>query len=38
MIKQNNNIKYDFSQKLLRNIVEHLIAVKINNEVIAINP
>jgi len=33
-----NNIKFDFSQKLLRKIIEHIIAVKIDDEVIPINP
>ena len=33
-----NNIEFDFSQKLLRKIIEHLIAVKIGDEVIPINP
>jgi transposase len=33
-----NDIKFDFSQKLLRKIIEHLIAVKIDDEIIPINP
>jgi hypothetical protein len=33
-----NNIKFDFSQKLLRKIIEHIIAVKIDDEIIPINP
>ena len=33
-----NNITFDFSQKLLRKIIEHLIAVKIDDEIIPINP
>ena len=33
-----HGIKFEFSQKLLRKIIEHLLAVKINNEIIPINP
>ena len=33
-----NNIKFDFSQKLLRKIIEYIIAVKIDDEIIPINP
>jgi hypothetical protein len=33
-----NDIEFDFSQKLLRKIIEHLIAVKIDDEIIPINP
>ena len=33
-----NNITFDFSQKLLRKIIEHLIAIKIDDEIIPINP
>jgi transposase len=33
-----NDIEFDFSQKLLRKIIEHLIAIKIDDEVIPINP
>lgn len=33
-----NNIKFDFSQKFLRKIIEHIIAVKIDDEIIPINP
>ena len=30
--------KFNFSQKLLRKIIEHLIAIKIDDEIIPINP
>jgi len=33
-----NDIKFDFSQKFLRKIIEHLIAVKIDDELVPINP
>jgi hypothetical protein len=33
-----NNVKFDFSQKFLRKIIEHIIAVKIDDEIIPINP
>ena len=33
-----NNVKFNFSQKLLRKIIEHLIALKIGDEIIPINP
>ena len=33
-----NNVKFNFSQKLLRKIIEHLIAIKIGDEIIPINP
>ena len=33
-----NNVKFNFSQKFLRKIIEHLIALKINDEIIPINP
>jgi hypothetical protein len=33
-----NDVKFDFSQKFLRKIIEHIIAVKIDNEIIPINP
>jgi transposase len=33
-----NHVQFNFSQKLLRKIIEHLIAVKIDNEIIPINP
>ena len=33
-----HNIKFNFSQKLLRKIIEHFIALKINDEVLPINP
>ena len=33
-----NNVKFDFSQKFLRKIIEHIIAVKIEDEIIPINP
>lgn len=33
-----NNVKFNFSQKLLRKIIEHLIALKIDDEIIPINP
>jgi len=33
-----NNVKFNFSQKFLRKIIEHLIAIKIDNEIIPINP
>jgi len=33
-----NNVKFDFSQKLLRKIIEHIIALKIDDEIIPINP
>jgi hypothetical protein len=33
-----HGVKFEFSQKLLRKIIEHLLAVKINNEIIPINP
>jgi len=32
------NIKFDFSQKLLRKIIEHLVALKIDDELLPINP
>ena len=32
------NIKFNFSQKLLRKIIEHFIALKIDNEILPINP
>ncbi len=32
-----NNIKFDFSQKLLRKIIEHFLAIKIDGETIHIN-
>ena len=33
-----NDVKFNFSQKLLRKIIEHLIAIKIDDEIIPINP
>ena len=33
-----NDVKFNFSQKLLRKIIEHLIALKIDDEIIHINP
>ena len=33
-----NNIKFNFSQKLVRKIIEHIIAVKIDDETIPISP
>ena len=33
-----NNVKFNFSQKLLRKIIEHLIALKIDDEIIHISP
>jgi hypothetical protein len=33
-----NNVKFNFSQKFLRKIIEHLIAIKVDNEIIPINP
>jgi hypothetical protein len=33
-----NNVKFNFSQKFLRKIIEHLIAIKIDDEIIPINP
>ena len=33
-----NNITFDFSQKFLRKVIEHIIAIKIDDEVIPINP
>lgn len=33
-----NDVKFDFSQKFLRKIIEHIIAVKIDDEIIPINP
>ena len=33
-----NDVKFNFSQKLLRKIIEHLIALKIGDEIIPINP
>jgi hypothetical protein len=33
-----NNIKFEFSQKLLRKIIEHLFAIKIDDELIPIRP
>ena len=33
-----NNVKFDFSQKLLRKIIKHIIALKIDDEIIPINP
>jgi len=33
-----NDVKFNFSQKFLRKIIEHLIALKIDNEIIPINP
>ena len=36
--KQINNVKFNFSQKFLRKIIEHLIAIKIDDEIIPINP
>ena len=33
-----NDVKFNFSQKLLRKIIEHLIALKIDDEIIPINP
>ena len=35
---KSNNVKFDFSQKFLRKIIEHIIAVKIDDEIIPINP
>ena len=31
-------MKFNFSQKFLRKIIEHLIALKIDDEIIPINP
>ena len=33
-----NKVTFDFSQKFLRKIIEHIIAVKIDGEIIPINP
>lgn len=33
-----NDVKFNFSQKFLRKIIEHIIAVKIDDEIIPINP
>ncbi len=33
-----NDVKFNFSQKLLRKIIEHLTALKIDDEIIPINP
>ena len=33
-----NDVKFNLSQKLLRKIIEHLIALKIGDEIIPINP
>lgn len=33
-----HNVKFNFSQKLLRKIIEHFIALKIDNELLPINP
>ena len=33
-----NNVKFNFSQKFLRKIIEYLIAIKIDDEIIPINP
>jgi hypothetical protein len=33
-----NKVKFNFSQKFLRKIIEHLIALKIDDEIIPINP
>jgi hypothetical protein len=33
-----NDVKFNFSQKFLRKIIEHLIALKIDDEIIPINP
>lgn len=33
-----NDVKFNFSQKLLRKIIEHLIVLKIGDEIITINP
>lgn len=33
-----NNVTFNFSQKFLRKIIEHFIALKIDNEIIPINP
>ena len=33
-----DNVKFNFSQKFLRKIIEHLIAIKVDNEIIPINP
>ena len=33
-----NDVKFNFSQKLLRKIIEHLIALKIDDEIIHIHP
>jgi hypothetical protein len=33
-----NNVKFNFSQKFLRKIIEHLIALNIDDEIIPINP
>ena len=33
-----NDVKFNFSQKFLRKVIEHLIALKIDDEVIPINP
>ena len=33
-----NKVKFNFSQKFLRKIIEHIIAVKIEDEIIPINP
>jgi hypothetical protein len=35
---KNNDVKFSFSQKFLRKIIEHLIALKIDDEIIPINP
>ena len=31
-------IKFDFSQKFLRKVIEHFIALKVDDEIIPINP
>jgi len=33
-----NNVKFNFSQKFLRKIIKHLIAIKVDDEIIPINP
>ncbi len=33
-----NNVKFTFSQKFLRKIIEHFIALKIDDEIVPINP
>ena len=37
-IIKSNDIEFSFSQKFLRKIIEHLIALKIDDEIIPINP